>query len=93
MTEGGPANSTTVVALLLWQQTYVFLDSPQAGAAAATAVIMSAVLVVVCFPQLKPDAGEVGLMIRDHDAPVERAAVRRGDGARHCCGWSRSPPP
>ena len=53
MTEGGPANSTTVVALLLWQQTYVFLDSPQAGAAAATAVIMSAVLVVVCFPQLK----------------------------------------
>ena len=53
MTEGGPADSTTVVALLLWQQTYVFLDSPQAGAAAATAVIMSAVLVVVCFPQLK----------------------------------------
>jgi ABC-type sugar transport system permease subunit len=53
MTEGGPANSTTVVALLLWQQTYVFLDSPQAGAAAATAVIMSAVVVAVCFPQLK----------------------------------------
>jgi ABC-type sugar transport system permease subunit len=53
MTEGGPANATTVVALLLWQQTYVFLDSPQAGAAAATAVIMSVVLVVVCFPQLK----------------------------------------
>ena len=30
MTEGGPAQDTTVLALLLWQRTYVFLDSPQA---------------------------------------------------------------
>jgi alpha-glucoside transport system permease protein len=53
MTEGGPAQDTTVLALLLWQQTYVFLDSPQAGAAAAMAVIMSAALIIVCFPYLR----------------------------------------
>jgi ABC-type sugar transport system permease subunit len=53
MTGGGPAQDTTVVALLLWQRTYVFLDSPQAGAAAAMATLMSAALIVVCFPYLR----------------------------------------
>ncbi len=53
MTEGGPAQDTTVLALLLWQRTYVFLDTPQAGAAAAMAVIMSGALIAVCFPYLR----------------------------------------
>ena len=57
MTGGGPAQDTTVVALLLWQQTYVFLDTPQAGAAAATAVLMSVVLIVLCFPYLRRIVG------------------------------------
>ena len=60
MTEGGPAQDTTALALLLWQRTYVFLDSPQAGAAVAMAVIMSATLIVVCFPYLRRMLGRDG---------------------------------
>ena len=47
MTGGGPAEATMVLALLLWQQAYVFLDSPQAGARARRRGIMLAVVVVV----------------------------------------------
>jgi ABC-type sugar transport system permease subunit len=53
LTEGGPAQDTQVLALLLWQLAFVFLESPQAGAAAAIAVLLSAVLVVGAYPYLR----------------------------------------
>lgn len=53
LTEGGPARDTQVLALLLWQKAFVFLDSPQGGAAAAIAVLLSAVLVVGAYPYLR----------------------------------------
>ena len=99
MTEGGPAQDTTVLALLLWQRTYVFLDSPQAGAAAAMAVIMSVALIIVCFPYLRRMLGTRGGDGRDeckwdrHPPPFGLVAVRSGDGSRRCCGWCPSSPP
>src|SRR5215213_9641440 len=45
MTGGGPAQDTMVLALLLWQQAFAFLYTPQGGQATAIAVLMSAVLV------------------------------------------------
>lgn len=53
LTGGGPAQDTQVLALLLWQMAFVFLDSPQAGAGAAIAVLLSAVLVVGAYPYLR----------------------------------------
>jgi ABC-type sugar transport system permease subunit len=53
MTEGGPAEDTMVLALLLWQQAFAFLDTPQGGQATAIAVLMSAVLVAGSFPYLR----------------------------------------
>jgi ABC-type sugar transport system permease subunit len=53
LTEGGPAQDTQVLALLLWQMAFVFLESPQGGAAAAIAVLLSAVLVVGAYPYLR----------------------------------------
>ena len=46
ITQGGPAQDSETLAVLLWKQAFVFLDSPQAGHAAAVAVILSTVLVV-----------------------------------------------
>lgn len=46
ITQGGPAQDSETLAVLLWKQAFVFLDSPQAGLAAAVAVILSTVLVV-----------------------------------------------
>jgi alpha-glucoside transport system permease protein len=53
MTEGGPAQDTMVLALLLWQQAFVFLDTPQAGLATAVAVLLSAVLVAGSYRYLR----------------------------------------
>lgn len=52
-TGGGPAQDTQVLALLLWQQAFVFLDTPLGGVAAAVAVLMSATLVIAALPYLK----------------------------------------
>jgi len=53
MTEGGPAQDTMVLALLLWQQAFAFLDTPQAGQATAVAVLLSAVLVAGSYRYLR----------------------------------------
>ena len=53
MTGGGPAQDTMVLALLLWQQAFAFLDTPQGGQATAIAVLMSAVLVAGSWPYLR----------------------------------------
>jgi ABC-type sugar transport system permease subunit len=53
MTQGGPAQDTQVLALLLWQQAFAFIDSPQGGLAAALAVLMSAALVAGGYPYLR----------------------------------------
>jgi ABC-type sugar transport system permease subunit len=53
ITQGGPAQDSEVLAVLLWKQAFVFLDSPQAGLATAVAVLMSAVLVAGAFPYLR----------------------------------------
>lgn len=53
VTQGGPASDSEVLAVLLWKQAFVFLDNPQAGAATAVAVLMSAVLIVGAYPYLR----------------------------------------
>jgi ABC-type sugar transport system permease subunit len=53
MTGGGPAQDTQVLALLLWQQAFTFLDTPQGGVAAAVAVLMSVALVAGAQPYLR----------------------------------------
>ncbi len=53
ITQGGPAQDSEVLAVLLWKQAFVFLDSPQAGLATAVAIIMSAALVVGAWPYLR----------------------------------------
>jgi ABC-type sugar transport system permease subunit len=53
LTGGGPAQDTQVLALLLWQMAFQFLDTPQGGAAAAIAVLLSVVMVTVAYPQLR----------------------------------------
>jgi alpha-glucoside transport system permease protein len=53
MTGGGPAQDTMVLALLLWQQAFAFLDTPQGGQATAIAVLMSVVLVAGSYPSLR----------------------------------------
>jgi ABC-type sugar transport systems, permease components len=52
-TGGGPGRDTEVLALLLWQEAFAFIDSPQGGVAAAIAVLMSAVLIVAAIPYLR----------------------------------------
>ncbi len=60
MTGGGPAQDTMVLALLLWQQAFAFLDTPQGGQATAIAVLMSAVLVAGLLPlPAAADRGQV----------------------------------
>jgi ABC-type sugar transport system permease subunit len=53
MTGGGPAQDTMVLALLLWQQAFAFLDTPQGGQATAIAVLMSLVLIAGSYPYLR----------------------------------------
>lgn len=53
MTGGGPADDTMVLALLLWLQAFEFLDTPQAGQAAAIAVLLSAALILGAYPYLR----------------------------------------
>jgi len=53
LTGGGPAQDTQVLALLLWQKAFVFLDSPQGGTATAIAVLLSAILVFGAYPYLR----------------------------------------
>jgi ABC-type sugar transport system permease subunit len=53
ITQGGPAQDSEVLAVLLWKQAFVFLDSPQAGRATALAIIMSAVLIGAAWPYLR----------------------------------------
>lgn len=52
MTEGGPAQDTMVLALLLWQQAFAFFDTPQAGQATAIAVLLSLVLIAGSYRYL-----------------------------------------
>jgi ABC-type sugar transport system permease subunit len=52
-TGGGPAQSTEVLAMLIWQQVFQFLDTPQGGLAAAGAVIMSAAMIVLAIPYIR----------------------------------------
>lgn len=58
ITQGGPAQDTEVLAVLLWKQAFVFLDSPQAGLATAVAIIMSTVLIGGAWPYLRDLAKE-----------------------------------
>jgi ABC-type sugar transport system permease subunit len=53
MTGGGPAEDTMVLALLLWLQGFQFLDTPQAGTAAAIAVLLSLTMIVGAYPYLR----------------------------------------
>lgn len=53
ITQGGPAQDSEVLAVLLWKQAFVFLDSPQAGLATAVAIIMSVLLIVGAYPYLR----------------------------------------
>jgi ABC-type sugar transport system permease subunit len=53
MTQGGPVQDTMVLALLLWQDAFAFLDTPSAGLAAAIAVLLSATLVLGAYPYLR----------------------------------------
>jgi ABC-type sugar transport system permease subunit len=53
MTGGGPGEDTMVLALLLWLQAFDFLDTPQAGQAAAIAVLLSVTLLVGAYPYLR----------------------------------------
>ncbi|MQA62935.1 MAG: ABC transporter permease subunit [Actinophytocola sp.] len=53
MTGGGPAEDTMVLALLLWQQAFAFLDTPQAGLATAIAVLLSVVMIVAAYRYLR----------------------------------------
>jgi alpha-glucoside transport system permease protein len=53
MTGGGPAQDTMVLALLLWQQAFAFLDTPQGGQATAIAVLMSLVPIAGSYPYLR----------------------------------------
>lgn len=52
-TAGGPAKDTEVLAMLLWRQVFEFLDSPQAGLAAAIAVIMSVAMIIISLPYIR----------------------------------------
>ena len=52
MTEGGPAQDTMVLALLLWQQAFVFLDAT-GRLATAVAVLLSVVLVAGSYRYLR----------------------------------------
>lgn len=58
ITQGGPAEDSEVLAVLLWKQAFVFLDSPQAGGATAIAIIMSVVLIAGAWPYLRQLAEE-----------------------------------
>ena len=53
MTGGGPGDDTMVLALLLWLMAFTYLDTPQAGQAAAIAVLLSGALVVMAYPYLR----------------------------------------
>ncbi|HEY7206753.1 MAG TPA: sugar ABC transporter permease [Gaiellaceae bacterium] len=53
MTNGGPAQDTQVLALLLWNDAFAFIDEPMAGAAAAIAVLLSATLIIIASPYLR----------------------------------------
>lgn len=53
ITQGGPAQDSEVLAVLLWKQAFVFLDSPQAGLATAVAIIMSVILIAGAYPYLR----------------------------------------
>lgn len=53
ITGGGPGNDSEVLAVLLWKQAFVHLDSPRAGLATAVAVLMSAALLIAAYPYLR----------------------------------------
>ncbi|MQA76689.1 MAG: ABC transporter permease subunit [Solirubrobacterales bacterium] len=53
ITQGGPAQDSEVLAVLLWKQAFVFLDSPQAGLATAVAVLMALALVAGAYRYLR----------------------------------------
>lgn len=47
ITQGGPVDDSEVLAVRLWKQAFVFLDSPQAGRGTAVAVIMTIALIAL----------------------------------------------
>jgi ABC-type sugar transport system permease subunit len=53
MTQGGPVQDTEVLALLLWQEAFAFLDTPAGGLATAIAVLLSIVLLAGGYPYLR----------------------------------------
>lgn len=60
ITQGGPVNDSEVLAVRLWKQAFVFLDSPQAGRGTAIAVIMSVALIALSGRYLKSLISEDG---------------------------------
>ncbi|MBN9152098.1 MAG: sugar ABC transporter permease [Micrococcales bacterium] len=52
-TGGGPAQDSEVLAMLLWNQVFQFLNSPQGGLSAAIAVLMSVFMIVIAMPYLR----------------------------------------
>ena len=81
MTEGGPAQDTMVLALLLWQQAFVFLDTPQAELATAVAVLLSVVLVAGHRHLRQLVAGGRG--DRGRVQPADSRPLRVADGPGH----------
>lgn len=53
MTNGGPGTSSETLAVLLYKQAFLFLDTQSAGQATAIAVLMSAVMVIASYPYLR----------------------------------------
>ncbi|MPZ51199.1 MAG: ABC transporter permease subunit [Acidimicrobiia bacterium] len=53
ITQGGPQNDSEVLAVRLWKEAFVFLDTPQAGNGTAIAVIMSVALIALSGRYLK----------------------------------------
>jgi ABC-type sugar transport system permease subunit len=53
ITQGGPVDTSEVLAVRLWKEAFVFLDSPQAGRGTAVAVIMSLALIAASARYLR----------------------------------------
>jgi ABC-type sugar transport system permease subunit len=52
-TGGGPAQQTEVLAMLIWQQVFQFLDTPEGGIASAGAVLMSTAMILLGIPYIR----------------------------------------
>ncbi len=52
-TGGGPANDSEVLGMLVWNQTFQYLDTPQGGVAASVAVLMSVAMILLAVPYIR----------------------------------------